>query len=257
MMRAFGQDDKELAESIRKEEEFAALLFKTPPAPEPEPVIVSEAEPVLEPVIEEPVVEQPVAPEPAPAFTPPIPDSVQQVKNVLDTVVNPPPPSIVTALANKEIEGIKKTLAEVMKKLGTLSWGGGGTGAVRIFDQDDFDRNSVGNGKYMKWQDGWFVMDEINPYEVVYNTTLVTGNTYVVQDSDYYIGANNQTESVTIVLPAAPDSGRMVIIKDESGRAQINPIKIDGNIDNDPGGAEIRINNGAVQLIYRNGWRIV
>lgn len=110
MMRAFGQEDKELAESIRKEEELANLLFKAPPQPEPEP---------------EPVFEQPVAPEPAPAFTPPIPDSVQQVKNVLDTVVPPSPPSIVTSLANKEIEGIKKTLAEVMKKLGTLSWGGG------------------------------------------------------------------------------------------------------------------------------------
>jgi len=38
----------------------------------------------------------------------------------------------------------------------------------------------------------------------------------------------------------------MLIIKDE-----------DGTVDNDPGGFIIQINNGGVQLIYRNGWRIV
>ena len=108
----------------------------------------------------------------------------------------------------------------------------------------------------MKYQDGWFVMDEINPFEVVHNTTLVTSNTYVVNDTDYYIGVN-VPEYTTIILPLVPDSGRMLIVKDESGFAQLNPIKLDGNIDNDPDGAEIRINNGGVQLIYRNGWRIV
>jgi hypothetical protein len=49
-----------------------------------------------------------------------------------------------------------------------------------------------------------------------------------------------------------------VVIKDESGHAQLTPIAIVGNIDNDPNGAEIRINNGAVQLVYHNnGWRII
>ena len=257
MMRAFGQDDKELAESIRKEEEFAALLFKTPPAPEPEPVIVLEAEPVLEPVIEEPVVEQPVVPEPAPAFTPPVANTIQQVKNVLDTVVNPPPPSIVTALANKEIEGIKKTLAEVMKKMGTLSWGGGGTGIVRIFDADDFDRNSVGNGKYMKWQDGWFVMDEINPYEVVHNTTLVTTNTYAVLDTDYYIGIN-YAGPVTITIPGSISSGREIVIKDESGNCETHNITVSAKVDNDANGFILAVNNGAVHMLYRgDSWRII
>ena len=257
MMRAFGQDDKELAESIRKEEEFAALLFKTPPAPEPEPVIVSEAEPVLEPVIEEPVVEQPVAPEPAPAFTPPVANTIQQVKNVLDTVVTPPPPSIVTSLANKEIEGIKKTLAEVMKKMGTLSWGGGGTGIVRIFDADDFDRNSVGNGKYMKWQDGWFVMDEINPFEVVHNTTLVTTNTYAVTANDYYIGIN-YAGPVTITIPGSISSGREVVIKDESGNCETHNITVSATVDNDANGFILAVNNGAVHMLYRgDSWRII
>lgn len=242
MMKAFGQPvDEELVASIRREEElnekFLGIKKVVPPVVEFPKIEIVEAAP----------------PPPAPAFTPPtVVDVVQQTVNVLNTAN-----ANTNIYRDRELEGMRRTLAEMVQKINTLSWGGGGTGIVRIFDADDFDRATVGEGKYMKFQNGWFVLDDINPYEIVYNTTLVTGNTYVVQDSDYYIGANNQTESVTIILPAAPSSGRMVIIKDESGRAQINPIKIDGNIDNDPGGAEIRINNGGVQLLYRNGWRIV
>jgi hypothetical protein len=197
---------------------------------------------------------------------------------------------------------MRRTIAEMMQKISTLSWGGGGTGIVRLFDADDFDRNTVGEGKFMKFSNGWFVLETVNPgaqgpqgsqgavgaqgsqglqgaqgfqgvqgaqgsqgfqgvqgasgSQGVYSTTIVTSNTYVVANSDYYIGVNNASYT-TITLPSTPVSGRMVIIKDESGNAQLYPIKLDGNVDNDPGGAEIRINNGGVQLIYRNGWRIV
>lgn len=247
MMRAFGQPvDEELVESIRREEELSKKLFG-------EQKNIAES-PLFEIVKEAFVFSVPTPSTPPAVEMPSKEELVQQVINVLDVNKANANTSI---YRDKEIEGIRRTVAEIMQKISTMSWGGGGTGIVRLFDADDFDRSTVGNGKYMKWRDGWFVMDEINPFEVVHNTTLVTGNNYVVQDQDYYIGANNQTESVTIILPSEPSSGRMVIIKDESGRAQINPIKIDGNIDNDPGGAEIRINNGGVQLIYRNGWRIV
>lgn len=178
-------------------------------------------------------------------------DLVQQVSNVLATAN-----ANTNSFKDKEIEGMRRTIAEMMQKISTLSWGGGGTGIVRVFDADDFDRNTVGEGKFMKFSNGWFVLDDINPSEIVHNTTIVNSNTYVVANSDYYIGVNNASYT-TITLPSTPVSGRMVIIKDESGNAQLYPIKIDGNVDNDPGGAEIRINNGGVQLIYRNGWRIV
>jgi hypothetical protein len=178
-------------------------------------------------------------------------DLVQQVSNVLATAN-----ANTNYFKDKEIEGMRRTIAEMMQKISTLSWGGGGTGIVRVFDADDFDRNTVGEGKFMKFSNGWFVLDDINPSEIVHNTTIVNSNTYVVANSDYYIGVNNASYT-TITLPSTPVSGRMVIIKDESGNAQLYPIKIDGNVDNDPGGAEIRINNGGVQLIYRNGWRIV
>ena len=252
MMKAFGQPvDQELVESIRREEEFSKLLFK-----EEKKEVIVEEQVMLKEADPEPL---PVQPE-KPAETniqPPEDYKVQQVANYLDTVSKAKNPPLVTALQDNEFQALRKTVMDLLNKVNTLSWGGGGTGIVRILDADDFDRTSAQNGRYMRWDNGIFSLDEINPYEIVYNTTLVTNNTYVVQDSDYYIGANNQTQSVTIILPSDPPAGRMVIIKDESGRAQINPIKIDGNIDNDPGGAEIRINNGGVQLIYRNGWRIV
>ena len=224
-------------------------------------------------------------------------DLVQQVSNVLATAN-----ANTNSFKDKEIEGMRRTIAEMMQKISTLSWGGGGTGIVRVFDADDFDRNTVGEGKFMKFSNGWFVLETVNPgaqglqgsqgavgaqgsqglqgaqgfqgvqgaqgsqgfqgvqgasgSQGVYSTTIVNSNTYVVANSDYYIGVNNASYT-TITLPSTPVSGRMVIIKDESGNAQLYPIKLDGNVDNDPGGAEIRINNGGVQLIYRNGWRIV
>ncbi len=266
MMRAFGQEDKELAESIRKEEELTKLLFKE----EIKPTTLGYAEGTTflnrKPVLEQSQILTEIAslndlpPQPAkPAETnlqPPKEYKVNQIVNYLDTISNTKKPPLVTALQDNEFQALRKTVQDLLQKVNTLSWGGGGSGAVRIYDQDDFDRSSAGNGKYMKFQNGWFVMDEINPFEVVHNTTLVTSNTYVVTDTDYYIGVN-VAEYTTIILPLLPDSGRMLIVKDESGFAQLNPIKLDGNVDNDPGGAEIRINNGGVQLLYRNGWRIV
>lgn len=94
----------------------------------------------------------------------------------------------------------------------------------------------------------------------VYNldmpTTLVTSNYYAAGRKDYYIGVN-YAGPVTIVLPTNVKQGRYIIIKDESGRCSKYPIIVQGNVDNDPGGFILRINNGGIQMIYRNGWRIV
>ncbi len=255
MARAFGQPvDQELIESIEREEKLAALLFKqqqevSPPIPILKEDVLTEIAPVTS------LPQQP-AKSAETNLQPPEDYKVNQVAAYLDTVSNTKKPPLVTALQDNEFQALRKTVMDLLQKVNTLSWGSGGTGAVRINDQDDFDRTSYGEGRYLKWSNGMFRLDEINPYEVIHNTTLVTSNTYVVGDTDYYIGVNVNERS-TIILPAFPDSGRMVIIKDESGNAQLYPIKIDGNVDNDPGGAEIRINNGGVQLIYRNGWRIV
>lgn len=97
----------------------------------------------------------------------------------------------------------------------------------------------------------------------IYNLDLPTKHVngdYTIGRKDYYIGVNPSVKTY-ITLPTIGSNvkdGRVVIIKDESGHAQLTPIKIVGIVDNDPNGAELRINNGALQLIYSNGcWRII
>lgn len=85
---------------------------------------------------------------------------------------------------------------------------------------------------------------------------LVTGD-YTLTRNDYYIGVNAAV-AVNITIPNSIASpGRRIIIKDESGRCSKFPIIVSGNVDNDPGGFILRIDNGAIQMIYRQGWRIV
>jgi hypothetical protein len=86
-------------------------------------------------------------------------------------------------------------------------------------------------------------------------TKLVTTN-YAIQKSDYYVGVN-ASSPVTITLPSSSKNGRYIIIKDESGRCSKHPIIVHGNVDNDPQGFILKIDNGGIQMIYRNGWRIV
>lgn len=64
--------------------------------------------------------------------------------------------------------------------------------------------------------------------------------------------------AVNITIPNSIASpGRRIIIKDESGRCSRFPIIVSGNVDNDPGGFILSVDNGAIQMIYRQGWRIV
>jgi hypothetical protein len=158
----------------------------------------------------------------------------------------------------KDLTAITNKLKFLEQWVGKISAAGPGGGEVNLRWLDDVARETIADGRWLKY-DGErkkFVFDEINPYEVVYNTTEVTTSTYTVQDNDYYIGVN-YAGPVTITLPSSANSGRMLIIKDEDGDAEINPITCVGTVDNDTGGFIIQINNGGVQLLYRNGWRIV
>ena len=212
MARAFGQPvDQELLESIEREEQFNKILFKE----ETQPIV---EEPVIqvEKIEEKPqmIIEAdpfPTLPSPKKFISVPTIDPIKQTINVLKAANTPN-----NIYRDKEMEGMRRSINEIMQRISTLSWGGGGTGAVRIIDQDDLVKSTVQNGRYMKYQDGWFVMDEINPYEVVHNTTLVTTNTYVVSDTDYYIGVN-YAGPVTIIIPSEPDSSLITISRPESG----------------------------------------
>lgn len=85
---------------------------------------------------------------------------------------------------------------------------------------------------------------------------LVTSN-YNFTKKDFYVGVN-ATSPVTITISDSIGfPGRMVIIKDESGNCSSNPITVDCNVDNDPGGFILAQDNGGIQMIYREGWRIV
>ena len=94
-------------------------------------------------------------------------------------------------------------------------------------------------------------------------TTGVTGATYAVLPSDYYIGVS-YAGSVTITLPTNPETGREIVIKDESGNAgngvnrQITIVGATAahTIDNQ-NSAIINLDNAALHFLYRNGWRII
>ena len=92
-------------------------------------------------------------------------------------------------------------------------------------------------------------------YSSRHTTQLVTASSYTATSSDYYIGVN-YAGPVSIILPSVSD-GNQLVIKDESGRCASYPITIVGTIDNSTGGAILTVNNGALTLIYRSGWRLI
>ena len=161
-------------------------------------------------------------------------------------------------LVAKDIEAIRQKMKFLEQAIGRIAATGPGGGEVNLRWLDDVARETIVDGRWLKYDGSRkkFVFDEINPYEVVYNTTEVTTPTYTVDENDFYIGVN-YAGPVTITLPTTANSGRMLIIKDEDGDAEVNPITVLGTVDNDAGGFIIQLNNGAIQMIYRNGWRIV
>lgn len=94
-------------------------------------------------------------------------------------------------------------------------------------------------------------------------TTGVTGATYAALASDYYIGVS-YAGPVTITLPSNPETGREIVVKDESGNAgngvnrQITIVGATASqkIDNQ-NSAIINLDNAGLHFIYRNGWRII
>ena len=94
------------------------------------------------------------------------------------------------------------------------------------------------------------------------NAIQVTTATHTVKLTDYYIGVNYNGVA-TITLPASAPTGKTFVVKDESGNAGkgfYRRIVVIGSgsdkIDNEDSAA-INIDNGSLQFIYRNGWRII
>jgi len=161
-------------------------------------------------------------------------------------------------LVAPQMDDIRKKLKFMEQAIGRIAAAGPGSGEVNLRWLDDVYRPSISDGRFLRYNDTLkkFEFAEVNPHDIVYTTILITTPTYTVSDEDYYMGVN-YAGPVTITLPITPSSGRMLIIKDESGNASTNPITVLGTVDNDTGGFIIQLDNGAIQMIYRNGWRIV
>ena len=118
MARNAGVPDLALEESIRHEEDLLKKLFK--------PTIVEEQKPAPVEVLAE---DKLFTPEP----------DVSLIQQAVEAIHAPKeqPPALQERLRDAEILGIRKQIAELIAKMGTLSWGGGGTGVVRFHDLDD------------------------------------------------------------------------------------------------------------------------
>ena len=98
--------------------------------------------------------------------------------------------------------------------------------------------------------------------DAIYNTSGVTGATYYATGNDYYIGVS-YAGPVTVILPSNIVTGKEMVVKDESGHAgdgvhrQITIQGSSGAMIDNQSSAILNINNGALQFIYRNGWRII
>jgi hypothetical protein len=159
---------------------------------------------------------------------------------------------------DNDVRQIRDKLKFIEQWMGKISLAGPGSGEVNLRYLDDIVRSSIYDGRYLRYNATLkkFEFAEVNPHDIVYTTNNVTTSTYTVSSDDYYVGVTYNGPT-TITLPSNPSSGRMLIIKDESGNASVNPITVLGTVDNDPTGFIIQLDNGAIQLLYRNGWRIV
>lgn len=200
---------------------FANVLTKIDEIKEAQPEAIPDIEPTVEPVVEEVIVEK--AAILAPPETPSLAAiAAKQIKAEAppSMFVQPEPP-----LVNRDIKDIQQKLKLLEGWVSKIAMTGPGGGAGSI-DQLD------------------------------HKTIAVVSESYTVTRHDYYIGVD-YPGNVAIYLPTTVNNGRVLVIKDESGSAEFYPITVVGEVDNDPDGFILKINNGAVQLIYRNGWRII
>jgi hypothetical protein len=190
---------------------------------------------------------------PAPEAPDPFKDVKKYLGNAKSTHIDPQPDPVA-----KEFKAVTEKIRLLEQSITKIVNTGPGSGEVNLRWLDDVDRASIYDMRYMRYNatSKKFEFAEVNPHDIVYTTHLVTTSTYNVDSDDYYVGVN-YAGPCTITLPTSPSSGRMLIIKDESGQAETNPITVAGTVDNDAGGFIIQINNGATQLIYRDGWRII
>jgi len=120
----------------------------------------------------------------------------------------------------------------------------------------------IDDGNSQQWIQPTSTSSNSTPVSIL-GTIGVTGATYTASVVDYYIGVS-YAGPVTVTLPVAPETGREIVVKDESGNAgngvsrQITIVGATAShkIDNQSS-AIINLDNAALHFLYRNGWRII
>jgi hypothetical protein len=153
--------------------------------------------------------------------------------------------------------------------------GGGGSGTVHFYEQDNAPTGMSAGDMWFDTDAGvlyhavtddsgiiWVDFIGSGALHAVYNTTGVTGATYYASGNDYYIGVS-YNGPVTVVLPGNVVTGKEMVVKDESGHAgdgvhrQITIVGSCGDMIDNHANAILNLNDGAIQMIYRSGWRII
>lgn len=175
---------------------------------------------------------------------------------------------ILTLDSKNLLERLQKVFAPLanpnfdLSKFDWLAASGGGVGVKlngRYIRSTINDIDFRGTGVTVTQAGGGVI---VNVENTIHNTSGVTGATYYAIENDYYIGVS-YAGPATVVLPFATANGKELIVKDESGHAgdgvhrQITIQGSSGQLIDNHGSAIININNGALQMIYRNGWRII
>ena len=91
-------------------------------------------------------------------------------------------------------------------------------------------------------------------------TTLIESN-YTASEEDHYIAVDCK-KPVTIVLPASPKDGKLIIVKSimkpPMGNRQITITTRDGSPIDGYSNYTIQVSNDFVNLIYHvNGWYVI
>lgn len=156
-----------------------------------------------------------------------------------------------------------------------ITGGGGGSGTVHFYEQDNAPTGMSAGDMWFDTDAGllyhavtddseiiWVDFIGNGALNAVYNTTGITGATYYASPNDYYIGVS-YAGPVTVILPGNIVNGKELVVKDESGHAgdgvhrQITIQGSTGHYIDNQSSAILNLNNGAIQMIYRNGWRII
>jgi hypothetical protein len=128
LSRNAGQPDLALEESIRREEELAQKLFKEDL--EQKIIIDLKVEPTLNPKM---IVQEAEVPVDEESLVQKAVEAIHNAKPPMGEIPKHPLPD----LSKAELKGLHQKIEDINRRIGTLSFGGGGTGVVRFDALDD------------------------------------------------------------------------------------------------------------------------